>query len=199
MQLSSLTANDATAQWDGITPPTRRGGPSRSLTDVLVELGFVDPSRMETAVDQARAQGVAADRVLLEQGAITQDQLSRATAERHGLDHLDLSRFQVDMGATNLLAPAAAKRYEAVPVAYSGERTLLVAMADPANVLAIDDIAIMTGLEVRAAVASREDIASVISRIARLDDVVATTSLDEEFDEQAGPAEVVDLRESADD
>ena len=198
MHLSSLPSSDAAPQWDGITPPTRRGGPSRSLTDVLVELGFVAPVQMEQAVDAARAQGQTADRILLEQGTITADQLSRATAERHGLDHLDLSRFQVDMAATNLLGPAAAKRYEAVPVAYIDERTVLVAMADPANVLAVDDIAIMTGLEVRAAVASPEDIASVISRIARLDDVVATTSIDEDFEEN-GPAEVVDLRESADD
>src|SRR5687767_11019630 len=116
MHLSPLPNSDATAQWDGITPPTRRGGPSRSVTDVLVELGFVDPSRMESAVDQARAMGVTADKVLVEQQTITQDQLARATAERHGLDHLDLSRFQVDMAATNLLGPAAAKRYEAVPV-----------------------------------------------------------------------------------
>src|SRR3712207_8227129 len=47
--------------------------------------------------------------------------------------------------------------------------------------LAIDDIAIMTGLEVRAAVASQEDISSLISRITRLDDVVATTTLEDEF------------------
>jgi len=93
----------------------------------------------------------------------------------------------------------AARRYEAVPVAYVDERTLLVAMADPANVLAIDDIAIMTGLEVRAAVASREDINGLISRITRLDDVVQSTSFDEDFGEDSGPAEVVDLRESADD
>jgi len=199
MHLSPLPNPDTSAQWDGITPPTRRGGPSRSLTDVLVELGFVDPSRMESAVDVARAQGATADRILLEQGTITQDQLSRATAERHGLDHLDLSRFQVDMAATNLLGPAAAKRYGAVPVAYVDDRTVLVAMADPANVLAIDDIAIMTGLEVRAAVASAEDIATVISRIARLDDVVANTSLDDDYETENGPAEVVDPRESADD
>src|ERR671910_2510491 len=123
MHLSPLPNSDTTAQWDGITPPTRRGGPSRSLTDVLVELGFVDPSRMEIAVDEARAQGTTADKVLVDSQVITQDQLARATAERHGIDHLDLSNFQVDMAATNLLGASAAKRYEACPVAYLDERT----------------------------------------------------------------------------
>jgi type IV pilus assembly protein PilB len=103
------------------------------------------------------------------------------------------------MAATNLLGTTAAKRYEAVPVAYVDERTLLVAMADPANVLAIDDIAIMTGLEVRAAVGSREDITQLIGRITRLDDVVASTSYDTEELEDSGQSEIVDLRESADD
>src|SRR3712207_97400 len=149
MHLSSLPtpADDSAQQWDGITPQSRRGGPSRSITDVLVELGFVEASRMGTAVDHARSLGVDTAKILLEQGVISEDQLARATAERHGLDHLDLTAFQVDMAATNLLGAAAAKRYEAVPVAYVDERTLLVAMADPANVLAIDDIAIMTRSE----------------------------------------------------
>ena len=103
------------------------------------------------------------------------------------------------MAAANLLGTAAAKRYEAVPVAYVDERTLLVAMADPANVLAIDDIAIMTGLEVRAAVASREDISGLIGRITRLDDVVEDVSFGGEDSFDDGPAEIVDLRDSADD
>ncbi|HEX8122631.1 MAG TPA: ATPase, T2SS/T4P/T4SS family [Solirubrobacteraceae bacterium] len=188
------------AQWDGITPPTRAGGSARALSDVIVELGFTDHARAEQARQEGRSRGVPGEKVLVEGGHITQDQLARAVAERHGLDHLDLNTFPVDMAAANLLGASAAKRYEAVPVAYVDERVVLVAMADPANVLAIDDIAIMTGLEVRAAVASREDIQTLISRITRLDDVVQSTSFDtdEEMGEN-GPAEVVDLRESADD
>ncbi len=69
-------------------------------------------------------------------------------------------------------------------------------MADPANVLAVDDIAIMTGLEVRPAVASREDIAALITKLNRLDDAVQEAVEEEDED---GPTEVVDLRESADD
>jgi type IV pilus assembly protein PilB len=95
------------------------------------------------------------------------------------------------------MTSANAKRYDAVPVSFVNERTVLVAMADPGNVLVIDDVALMTGYEVKAAVASREDIAALITRLTRLDDVVASTSMED--DEQDGPAEIVDLRESADD
>jgi len=196
---TDIPPSDASAQWDGVTPPTRRGGSGRHVVDVLVELGYVDRMSADLAMEQGRATGKGPEKLLVEQGRVTQDQLARAVAERHGLDHVDLSLFPVDMAAANLLGTTAAKRYEAVPVAYVDERTLLVAMADPANVLAIDDIAIMTGLEVRAAVASREDIAGLVSRFTRLDDVVDAVSMSDDDLEQAGPSDTMDLRESADD
>jgi type IV pilus assembly protein PilB len=192
----ALARAEQPADWDGITRATRRGGSSRFLTDVIQDMGFVSMEKVQAAIEAARQAGTTPEAVLLEQGALSQDHLSRAIAARHGLDHLDLTVFHVDMVAANLLTSAAAKRYDAVPVAFAGERALLVAMADPANVLAIDDVALMTGYEVRAAVASREDIGGLITRLTRLDDVVASTSFE---DDEEGAAEVVDLRESADD
>jgi len=186
----------AVPQVHGLIAPTRRGGSGRFLTDVIVELGFVERPKVEAAIQTARNAGKTPERVLLDQGAITGEKLARAVAERFGLDHVDLGSFKVDMGAANLVNVAAAKRYAAVPVAKVDERTLLVAMADPANVLAVDDIAIMTGLEIRPAVASAEDIAQLIGKLNRLDDVVQE-AYDQE--EAAGPAEVTDLHESADD
>jgi type IV pilus assembly protein PilB len=101
------------------------------------------------------------------------------------------------MVAANLISIPAAKRYEAVPVAFVDDRTLIVAMADPANVLAVDDIALLTGKEIRPAVTSREDILGLISRLTRLDQVIADDGFGD--DAEQAPAEVVDLRESADD
>jgi type IV pilus assembly protein PilB len=182
---------------DGISHPRQRHAGPRFLTDVIVELGFTERDRADAAVHAAREAQTTAEEMLLQWGAISQEQLARAIAERNGLDHLDLSVFHVDMAAANLLSSAAAKRYDAVPVAFSGERSLVVAMADPTNVLAIDDIALMTGYDVRPAVASGEDIAGLITRLTKLDDVVQSTFVEEE---DTGPAEeVVDLRETADD
>jgi type IV pilus assembly protein PilB len=189
------TAPDAQDAPDGITRPLKRHAGPRFLTDVIVELGFTDRERADAAVNAAREAANTPEEVLVGWGAVTPDQLARAIAERNGLDHLDLTLFQVDMAAANLLSSTAAKRYEAVPVAFAGERSLVVAMADPTNVLAIDDIALMSGYEVRPAVASADDIAALIARLTRLDDVVQSTAVEE--DEPA--AEVVDIRESADD
>jgi type IV pilus assembly protein PilB len=181
----------------GITPPSRRGGSGRFLTDVLVELGFVDHDKVARAIDEARQAGRTPERVMLDARTITPEQMSRAIAERYGLDHVDLSVFNVDMAAANLLSASAARRYQAVPIAYVDKHTLLVAMADPANVLAVDDIGLLTRLDVRPAVASDEDIAGLISRLNRFEDAVQEAV--EEGEEEAGVAEIVDLRESAED
>jgi len=158
-------------------------------------MGFASEAQAKDAVEAARSTGTTPEQVLIGNGSLSHDQLARALAERNGLDHLDLSVFSVDMGAANLVTSAAAKRLQAVPVAFADKRTLMVAMADPSNVLAIDDIAIMTGFEVRAAVAAPEDIAALISRLNRLDDAVADPEalLEEEQEE------VVELHESAED
>ncbi len=180
----------------GVTPPTRRGGSSRHLTDVVVELGFADREAVARAVEDARSAGVPAERMLLDQQAITSDQLARAIAERYGLDHLDLGVFKVDMAAANLLSAAAAKRYAAVPVSYIDEHTVLLAMSDPANVLAVDDVALLTHLDVRPAVASAEDVNALITRMNRFEDAVAEAV---EEGEAVAYEEVVDLKETADD
>jgi len=135
------------------------------LGDVIVDLGFVDRDAMDEAVRRAHESGSAAERVLVASGALSEHDLARAVAERFGLDHLDLHVYRVDPDAAKLVTPAAIKRYEAVPVSFASDRTLLVAMADPANVLAVDDIAVMTGYEVRPAVASPSDIDLVLERI----------------------------------
>jgi type IV pilus assembly protein PilB len=150
---------------NGITTPSRRGGSGRVLTDVIVDLGFVERDRLEQALESATEQGSSPEQVLVSDGVLSEDQLSRAVAERFGLDHLDLGSYRVDPDAAKLVSPAAVKRYQAVPVAFAGDRTLLVAMADPANVLAIDDIAVMTGYEVRPAVSSPPDIESLLERL----------------------------------
>src|SRR5437763_16344415 len=98
----------ATGAPPGLTPPRKSGGSSRFLTDVLVELGFVEREPVQKAIEEARSAGRPPEQVLLERKEVTQEQLSRAIAERYGLDHLDLGVFNVDMGAANLLTASAA-------------------------------------------------------------------------------------------
>jgi type IV pilus assembly protein PilB len=188
----------ASEPWNGVTAPRSRHAGPRFLTDVIIELGHASRERVEEAIEAARASGTTPEELLVQSGALSADALARSIAERNGLDHLDLAIFRVDMAAANLISGSAAKRYDAVPVQFVGDRGLLIAMADPANVLAVDDIALMTGYEVRRAVTSHDDIAALITKLTRLDDVVqAATSAGVE--EAAEPAEVLELVDSAED
>ncbi len=180
---------------NGLTPPRKRGGRGRFISDVIVELGFAAEERVKAAVDEAKSSGRTPEQVLLQSGALSPEQLARATAERFGLDHVDLSIYKPDIGALNLVNAQAARRYNAVPIGFE-EGVLLVAMADPSNVLALDDLKLMTGHELRPVVASEEDVASLISRMNRLDDAIAEAVLEDDSEDLAL---VSDIRESADD
>jgi type IV pilus assembly protein PilB len=192
---------------NGVTTPSRRGGSGRVLSDVIVDLGFIDQGTMDLALAKAEDQGTLAERILVKEGTLGEEQLARAVAERFGLDHLDLGVYRVDPDAAKLVTPAAAQRYQAVPVAFAGERTLLVAMSDPANVLAQDDIAVMTGYEVRPAVASPPDIQRLLERLEDPDFGHGATAPIEDGEEDldarqapSGPAPsgpLYDLREQA--
>ena len=179
--------------WNGIVEPSQRVASSRFLTDVIVDLGLCPRERVDEAIEAARVAGTTPEQVLLQTGSISSDDIARAVAERYGLDYVDLSVFKVDSASASLVSVGVAKRYDAVPISFIDDRTLMVAMADPANVLAVDDIAILTGYEVRAAVASRDDIARLLSRLDHFGDVAL-----EEDDDDGGP-EVIDLRETAED
>jgi type IV pilus assembly protein PilB len=181
----------------GLTAPISRGRSNGFVTDVLVELGYVDENRVGQAVEQARVAGKPPERLLLDQAAITNDQLSRATAERYGLDHLDLTAYHVDMAAANLISVATARRYKALPVGFLDKETVLVAMADPTNVLAVDDIQIATGLDCRMAVAAEEDIEALIGRLNTLQSAVTETIVEEAEEDEL--AEVSDIQVSAED
>jgi type IV pilus assembly protein PilB len=182
----------------GLIPPTRRGHSGGFVTDAIVDLGYASRDQVEQAVAQSRTAGRPPEEVLLEQGVIDTDQLSRATAERYGLDYVDLAVFSIDMAAGNLISVKSARRHQAVPVGFMDESTLLLAMADPANVLALDDVQMATGFNCRVAVAPARDIDALVGKLSTLQSTVTTTIEEEEEGEEA-PAEITDLRASAQD
>ncbi len=163
----------------GLYPPQRSGRSTRMIGEVVVDLGFADRRTVDEAVENARTQGRPTGTVLVEQGVLRHDQLARVVAERFGLDYVDLAVYDLDMGAVNLLSHEASKRYQAVPIGFTDDGTLLLAMADPTNVLTIDDVAMMTGRRVRPVAASVEDLNLLLARLTSMED-----SIEDIVDEQ---------------
>ncbi len=181
---------------NGLSSPTRPLRSARRIGEVVVDLGFADSHAVEQAVATARSQRKPTGQVLVEQGVLRQDQLARVVAERFGLEYIDLSSYEPDMGAVNLLSAEAIKRYQAVPVRFMDDGALLLAMADPTNILSIDDIAMITNRRVRVAAASAEDVQMLAGRLGRLEGAIE--DIVEGGEEGAGESISASLAEEAD-
>ena len=173
----------------GVTPPARRGRSTQRVVDHLVELGFVDAAQAALPPGSAGTSEAA----LLAAGAITEDQLARALAARFGLDHVDLEEFDVDVGAVSLIPADTARRHRAVPIGFLSRRVLYLAMADPADVVALDEIAMMTGHELQPAVASAAAVLGVVERFEHLGEGLEAVEENLELDDPG-----VDLADASD-
>src|SRR2546428_9857568 len=138
------------------------------LGTLLVERGLCTPEQVDAAVAEQARTGRSLGRVLIAQGVITENELVSALATQVGLQFVDLDDVTIDPTATSTVTDALSRRHQALPIAWEGT-TLVVAMADPSNVLAIDDIRSVTGADVRAVVATRTAIEAAINRVHRID------------------------------
>jgi type IV pilus assembly protein PilB len=151
------------------------------IGDIIVELGFATREAVDEAVQLSRQHGRTTGQMLIASGAVRPDQLARALAERFGVDFIDLSSFDVDMGAVSLIDGEVCRRYQAVPVGFlNGSGELIVAIADPTNVLTIDEVTMITGRRIHPAVAAVEDIIALIGRLNRLGDSIEVEEVAEE-------------------
>lgn len=161
-QAGSSLASARPESRPGLVAP--RLGPRRLLWEVLVELGFVDEQRVLEAESVARAAHQDLGAVLLERGLVSPEQLARAVADREGLAFVDLDVFEVDERAASMITPAVAERYGAVLIGYGVTGDLLLAVSNPREKHAINDIAMMVDPPVTPVVATRDDIEALIRR-----------------------------------
>jgi type IV pilus assembly protein PilB len=172
-----------------------RPRPGKLIGDVIVDQGFVARDAVEAAAVSGRENGKQLGQVLIDRGLLTPEQLGQAVAERFGLEYIELPSYQVDAVAASMVDGAVARRLEALPIGFGDGGELKVAMANPSNVLAVDDLAMMTGRSILPVVAAREDILAVIARVSSLDGAM----LEAVEDEAPTIEERVELRESAED
>jgi type IV pilus assembly protein PilB len=172
------------AEHTGLYSAKNPGRSTRMIGEVVVDLGFADRDTVEEAVRSAREQGRPTGIVLVERGVLRHDQLARVVAERFGLDFVDLSVYELDVGAASLISAATAKRYQALPIGFTDDGAVLLAMANPTNVLTIDDVGMLTGRRIRPAAASVEDLNLLLTRLVHMDESIEDVVEDEEETEQ---------------
>ncbi|MGH2701941.1 MAG: GspE/PulE family protein [Actinomycetota bacterium] len=152
----------------------RAGG---QLDQLLLARGLIAEEQLIEAIDIAQQKGRSLGRVLIELGYVTEGGLVAILAEQLGLEFMDLAEASLDASAVALVPEATARRHSCIPVRLEDDR-LIVAMADPANVVAVDDIRALTKRDVRTVVSTKADVLGAINRYYRLDS--AAESLAEE-------------------
>jgi len=167
----------------------------KQLGDILREDGLVSEEQLASAIAEQQRVGRSLGRVLVDLGALTEGQLVAALASQIGLRYVDLTDYPVDGSAVASVPSAVCRRHSALPIGYEDGR-LVVAMADPGNVLSIDDLRSLTGMEIQPVVATKSDLAAAINRFHRadadLDELTMSLDNSDEDDDLAKVREVVD-------
>jgi type IV pilus assembly protein PilB len=143
----------------------------KKLGDILVEEGLISSEQLERALLEQSRTDQLLGRILIDLKMVKESDLMAALAKQIGFRFVDLSDYTVDAAAAMLIPDQVARRYRALPIGYEDSK-LLVAMADPANLFALDDIRTITGMDIQPVVATAADIETAIHKYNRMDQSV---------------------------
>ncbi|MEI7777935.1 MAG: ATPase, T2SS/T4P/T4SS family [Actinomycetes bacterium] len=168
----------------------------KQLGDILLESRMISEDQLSVALSEQAQVGRSLGRVLVDSGVLSEPQLVAALAAQIGLRFVDLSDTPIDGSAIGRVPGPVCRRHTAVPIGVEDGR-LVLAMADPANVFAIDDIRSVSGMDVRPVVATRSDVLAAIERCYRADDALDDLSLALETEEEDDLSQVKEIIEDA--
>ncbi len=119
-------------------------------------------------IDEQQLRGQTLGRTLVELGTITESQLVRALARQVDMEFVDLSTYAVDQSAVALVPAALCRRHNSLPISREGD-VLKLAMANPSNVVAVDDFRSASHMQVVPVIATHDDVVAAIDRFCRAD------------------------------
>jgi type IV pilus assembly protein PilB len=144
--------------------PSKTGQPqTRRLGDLLVAEGLITDVQLKQALGDQKGKTDKLGSILVKLGFITEEQLIGFLSRQYGIPSITLNRVEIDAETIRLVPTAIALKYEVLPVKRIGG-TLTLAMADPTNVFALDDIAFMTNLQILPVVAPQAAIRKGIEK-----------------------------------
>jgi type IV pilus assembly protein PilB len=149
-------------------------GPKKLIGQALLEKGLITQAQLDEALKVQKNTTEQIGRILVDLGHVTERDVLRAHAEQLGIPFLELGQISVDEDVAKAIPQSVVQRYNAVPIRRSGNR-LTVAMTDPQNVFALDDIRLITGYEIDPMLATPDDISALLSSA---DDGVGQEELD---------------------
>jgi type IV pilus assembly protein PilB len=136
---------------------------SSRLGEILIKENLITSDQLRQALEHQKATGGRLGTCLMKLGFISDDEITGVLSRQYGVPSINLKYYEVDSAVIKLIPQDTAIRYQIVPLSRVGS-TLTIAMTDPTNVFAMDDIKFMTGFNVEPVVASETAIAEAISK-----------------------------------
>src|SRR5512137_538108 len=137
---------------------------SGRLGELLVRENLISLQQLQKAQEESRRSGGRIGSLLVKQGSIAESDLTGFLSKQYGVPSIDLKDFEIDPDVLKLVPKATAEKHLVVPVNRTGA-SLVVAMSDPSNIFAIDDIKFLTGYNIDVVVASEQAIREAIERL----------------------------------
>lgn len=173
----------------------------RRLGQILVDLGYINEDQLwDVLEEQKRSQGEIIGQIAIRMGLVTDSQVTEALAEQWGMAVVNLTETTIPPKVLELVPQTMADLYKVMPISLK-DNTLTVAMADPQNVGALDDLRNFLGLEVRGAVSNQKDVAAAIARYYAdktdsVEDIIG--QLEEEYGDDGSTSRGFNLAEELD-
>ncbi len=181
---------------------------SARLGEILVKENLINQDQLKKALDFQKQNGGRLGAVLVKMGIVTDDEVTAVLSRQYGVPSINLKYYEVDPQVTKLIPQETAVRYQIVPLSRVGS-TLTIAMTDPTNVFAMDDIKFMTGFNVEPVVASESAIGEAISKFYGeaqsaqdldkvMKDIAADEAVDVELQAEETEMDMASLEKAAD-
>ena len=133
------------------------------IGDLLLKEKRITPAQLQEALNYQKTNGGKLGLNLVKLGFVTDEEITSLLSKQYGVPSINLTQFEIDQSVIKLIPADTAQKYQIVPLSRSGA-TLTIAITDPTNVFAMDDIKFMTGYNVEPVVASETAVTDAIKR-----------------------------------
>jgi type IV pilus assembly protein PilB len=136
----------------------------KRIGDILIEKGLITPEQLNEALDEQKVSGRKVGQILIDKAWVTEEQLVEAISENLSIPRMSLESMVIDPSVIALVPVEIARRYCLIPIFKLRDKILTVAMADPLNIIAIEELRYLTKMEIKRVVALQSEIHGAIDQ-----------------------------------
>ena len=163
----------------------------KRLGEILQDIGLISEDQLQLALTEQRVTRESLGTILVRMGIVNSEDLCKALAQQFGMDVVDLSKEEIPADVIKKVTPAIAKRQKVIPIKME-DNALTVAMSNPLDFLALDNLAAMLGCEVVGVLSTQADIDKAISNYYGTEEKTVDTMLEELTEEDLAIGEVAE-------